>query len=286
MKWLEEATCLDGLVERVRSVTSDLSDRAGTRSVLSGTPLRHPAHPAAVTTCIGFFSSAVVLDWTTTHHRRWASRRLIELGILSAGPAVVTGWSDWLDTAGAESRVGLVHATANSIGLGFMTLSFGERVLGRSGRVSALCGAMAFSAGGWLGGHLAYSMGVGTDTNAFETGPSEWTAMDEVSDDDNPVVCTDVDGVRLVVIEHEDSVHVLADRCSHRGGPLSEGELTADGCIRCPWHKSEFDITSGAVRHGPATIPQPTYEVRETASTKEVRRSEPRALRNNTVRIH
>jgi hypothetical protein len=39
---------------------------------------------------------------------------LIRLGVISALPAVATGWSDWLDTDGAESRVGLVHAVASA----------------------------------------------------------------------------------------------------------------------------------------------------------------------------
>ena len=34
---------------------------------------------------------------------------------------------------------------------------------------------------------------------------------------------------------------VLANRCSHRGGPLAEGDLNA-GCLRYPWHGSEFHL--------------------------------------------
>jgi hypothetical protein len=35
-------------------------------------------------------------------------------GCAAAVPTALTGWSDWLDTTGAERRVGLVHAAANS----------------------------------------------------------------------------------------------------------------------------------------------------------------------------
>jgi nitrite reductase/ring-hydroxylating ferredoxin subunit len=141
-------------------------------------------------------------------------------------------------------------------------------------------------AGGWLGGHLAYSLGVGVDTNAFETGPSEWTAVSVVRDGDAPLARAGADGVGLVFVESDYAIHVLADRCSHRGGPLSEGELTGDGCIQCPWHGSQFVITTGGVCRGPATIPQPTYEVRGSGSNRKVCRSESRALRNNTVRTY
>ncbi|NEO84724.1 MAG: Rieske 2Fe-2S domain-containing protein [Spirulina sp. SIO3F2] len=33
---------------------------------------------------------------------------------------------------------------------------------------------------------------------------------------------------------------VLSDRCSHRLAPLSEGRITADGCLECPYHGWAF----------------------------------------------
>jgi nitrite reductase/ring-hydroxylating ferredoxin subunit len=54
---------------------------------------------------------------------------------------------------------------------------------------------------------------------------------------------------------------VLADRCSHLSGPLSDGELD-DGCITCPWHGSVFRLSDGSVARGPATAPQPVFETR------------------------
>ena len=76
---------------------------------------------------------------------------------------------------------------------------------------------------------------------------------------------------------------VLANRCSHRGGPLAEGDLVG-GCLRCPWHGSEFDVTTGQVRRGPATMGQPVYQARVQAGNLQVRRDEPRSLRVNPVR--
>jgi nitrite reductase/ring-hydroxylating ferredoxin subunit len=49
-------------------------------------------------------------------------------------------------------------------------------------------------------------------------------------------------------------------KCTHRGGPLSEGAL--DGStVTCPWHGSQFDVCTGAVRRGPADNPLETYPV-------------------------
>jgi len=47
----------------------------------------------------------------------------------------------------------------------------------------------------------------------------------------------------------------------------------------CPWHGSAFDLDDGSVRHGPATAPQPRFEVRiaDGLVTARVRRPEQEA---------
>jgi nitrite reductase/ring-hydroxylating ferredoxin subunit len=67
--------------------------------------------------------------------------------------------------------------------------------------------------------------------------------------------------VPVVVIRDGRAVHVLAGRCSHLSGPLSDGELDA-GRLTCPWHGSAFRITDGSVARGPATAPQPVFSTR------------------------
>ena len=49
-------------------------------------------------------------------------------------------------------------------------------------------------------------------------------------------------------------------KCTHRGGPLSEGKL--DGStVTCPWHRTQFNVCTGAVLRGPAIEPIKTYRV-------------------------
>ena len=60
--------------------------------------------------------------------------------------------------------------------------------------------------------------------------------------------------VPVVVIRDGERVHVLADRCSHLSGPLSDGDYH-DGCLSCPWHGSTFRVADGSVARGPATAP-------------------------------
>ena len=76
-------------------------------------------------------------------------------------------------------------------------------------------------------------------------------------------------------------VTAFADRCSHRGAPLHEGEVSG-GCVTCPWHDSVF-AADGTVLSGPATRPQPVLDVRVVDGRVQVRRHEERTLRTNPV---
>ena len=75
---------------------------------------------------------------------------------------------------------------------------------------------------------------------------------------------------------------VMESRCTHRGGPLYDGHVDAD-CIECPWHGSRFDRRTGAVEAGPATAPQPVYEVELDDGAVMIRREEAGGLRRNPV---
>jgi nitrite reductase/ring-hydroxylating ferredoxin subunit len=61
-----------------------------------------------------------------------------------------------------------------------------------------------------------------------------------------------------------DPDEAIGARCGHLGGPLPEGSIVRHGasrCVECPWHGSVFRTDDGTVVHGPATAPQPAYEV-------------------------
>lgn len=279
---VERAEGLDGAVSQVRSITQRWLSPDPLRRLLSGTDLGHPAHPMLVQLPIGFWTSAWVMDLAGLGRTKVA-RDLVGLGVLTAIPTVASGLSDWIDTDGAEARVGLVHAAANATAVACFSVSWWRRRAGRHGGFFwSMLGATVATVGGFLGGHLAYSLGVGVDTNAFETGPDEWTAV-RGSVPTEPLVARTVGGVRVLVAQTGDARFALADRCSHRGGPLSEGTVD-DGCVTCPWHGSRFDLDTGIPTRGPASVPQPTYESRVVGDKLELRRPEWRALRQRAVR--
>jgi len=53
------------------------------------------------------------------------------------------------------------------------------------------------------------------------------------------------EGKEVALFNVNGSFYALESSCTHRGGPLGQGEL--EGCIvSCPWHGWTFDVTSGA----------------------------------------
>jgi nitrite reductase/ring-hydroxylating ferredoxin subunit/uncharacterized membrane protein len=253
------------------------------KDLLSGTWLGHPVHPMLVGLPIGAWVGASLLD--ATPGGAAAARHLVGFGVVAAAPTALCGVADWSDTTGSEQRIGVLHAALNTAAVGLYGLSWlARRRSGRGGAALSLAGAAALAAAGYLGGHLSYAMGVGVDTNAFHTGPTDWTAVDIETGDiaEGEVKVAVAANTSLIVTRDRDVVRVLGNRCSHRGGPLAEGSLK-DGCVVCPWHESAFDLETGEVRRGPATLPQPVYQARSDHGPIEVRRDEPRSLRLNPV---
>ncbi|MFL6026160.1 MAG: Rieske 2Fe-2S domain-containing protein [Friedmanniella sp.] len=267
---LEEASVLDGPAGKLADVVAPLFSNRIVRQVASGTLIGHPLHPLLVTLPIGAWSSSLLFDALGDDE---AASALVVLGIATAVPTAFTGLHDWSSTNGAERRVGLLHATANSIALSSYTASWFARRSGRRGLgvLLSLLGMGAVSGGGWLGGHLSYAMGVGVDTTAFQHSEEEWTDLGEPSQVVAGVLTpADLDGVPVVLTRLPDRIVAYADRCTHRGGPLHEGKLV-DGCIQCPWHGSRFDPSTGEVRRGPASMPQRRYETRVVGGRVEVK---------------
>jgi nitrite reductase/ring-hydroxylating ferredoxin subunit len=71
----------------------------------------------------------------------------------------------------------------------------------------------------------------------------------------------EVGGKRIAVANVGGHYYAFDDVCTHRGCPLTEGELEGD-VVTCGCHFSEFSVRTGAVLTGPATVPQGTYAVR------------------------
>ena len=263
---LESAEQLDPVVKKAETLFGAILKPRWLRDLLHGVPLGHPLHPVAVQVPVGAWVSAAFLDLVPGASK--ASRVLVGIGVLSALPAIVTGWTDWLYLHDQQKRVGVVHAATNSIALGLYTLSFIQRGRG-GGKVLAFAGLGVASAGAFLGGHLAYRQAAGANhtEDVPHLFPAGWHPLGSLTDlPEGELHRAEVAGQPLLIVRRGDTVHVLSNTCSHLSAPLDEGTLigahTDNPCVECPWHQSTFALKTGDVVHGPATSPQPRFETR------------------------
>ncbi len=67
------------------------------------------------------------------------------------------------------------------------------------------------------------------------------------------------DEVCLANVDGE--LYAIGNVCTHAGCSLSDGWLE-EAIVECACHGSRFDLTTGQPVRGPASRPEPTYEVK------------------------
>jgi nitrite reductase/ring-hydroxylating ferredoxin subunit/uncharacterized membrane protein len=239
----------------------------------------HPIHPSLIvypfaflTGAFGFNLGASILrrdDW------RLVADRLVPAGVTAGLAAAIPGVIDYLNSVPPRSSAkerATTHALLNSAGLVLFTAS---SLLGGRGRRRLLplllqaAGSGALSAAAYMGGTLVYRNQIGVDHRYADAG--KWTEEARGGDPQALAAAANGLGVDQMKLVHSDQGRVVVactekgaaafdDRCTHKGGPLSDGVLIC-GTVQCPWHGSQFDVHTGEVRRGPATEAVHTYHV-------------------------
>jgi len=261
VSYLERAKGLDRLSGPGQRIAR-LLPPGRVRDALHGVQLGHPLHPALVQVPAGTWLSASFLDMWPGNET--ASRRLVLAGLAASVPAALAGAADWSEQHEQQMRVGVVHAFANAAAVACYAVSIASPGRARGLRLAGLAAA---AVGGFLGGHIAYRQSAGA--NQTEPVPHlvepGWHDLMPAADfavlAERQPVKRMLGDVPIVIIKDRERTHVLAGRCGHLSGPLSDGEYR-DGCLTCPWHGSAFRVSDGAVAHGPATAPQPVFRTR------------------------
>jgi nitrite reductase/ring-hydroxylating ferredoxin subunit/uncharacterized membrane protein len=272
---LEEARALDGVSDRLQSAVDAAVKPQRLRDLLHGTWLGHPLHPVLVQVPVGAFLSAAVLDLVPGARR--AATTLIAVGTAAVAPAAAAGWLDWSQMTKDRRRVGLVHAAANATAAGLYAASLIARLRGRDGRALAYAGLSVAGAGAYLGGHLAYAQGGGTNHAAPELDrvAEDWTVVGSLASlPDGKTAVRKVGDVQVLFYRVGGRVTAMIERCSHESGPLGEGDVIGSGsqaCVVCPWHGSTFRLADGAAVRGPAANDQPVLPARVREGMVEVR---------------
>jgi nitrite reductase/ring-hydroxylating ferredoxin subunit len=52
----------------------------------------------------------------------------------------------------------------------------------------------------------------------------------------------------VLLVNLKGQVYAVANRCPHMGAALAKGEVTDEGAIVCPRHRSAFDLRTGDVK--------------------------------------
>jgi nitrite reductase/ring-hydroxylating ferredoxin subunit/uncharacterized membrane protein len=286
----KNAKWLDGFANVFGAIVDGFYKLPGTaviKNVLHGTwPLGHPLHPAITDITIGAYTGAVALDAYYLVSGDTALVRaadfVLVLAQLSSILAIVSGLTDWKDTFGEERRTGMLHGLIMIAAM----FAFGASLLIRAnGDLDARTLAIAFSTLGWItvlvgaffGGEMPYGYGTQVNRQAWSEQSTKWQKLEIAAkdlEDRKPVVGTTKGGTEVFVAKIDDKIHAMGNKCTHAGGPLNEGTwVGADLCeIQCPWHGSVFCAKDGGVRNGPATFPEPVFEVRVSdAGAVEVR---------------
>jgi nitrite reductase/ring-hydroxylating ferredoxin subunit/uncharacterized membrane protein len=273
--WIEQLDALDALSEPLQQCARRVIPQGSQlKELLSGTRLGHPLHPPLTDVVVGAWTSALLLDLLGGERSQEAADGLVGAGIIAAVPTAAAGLSDWAELRGERRRVGFVHALGNGTALLLHVFSLVARRRGDRPRAigMSMFGYAVASGSAWLGGHLSFTYGVGVNQTAFDEAPKEWTpVLDEADLVEGKLVRGRADTLSVLLLRKGEHLHALDDRCSHRGCSLHEGTLNDDS-VTCPCHGSTFRF-DGTIVKGPATAPQPAFDVRSHDGKIEIRAS-------------
>ena len=280
---------LERVADFVQKVTEGIYKVLGApgrmlRNLLHGTTvLGHPLHPAVTDLPMGAWMVGVVLDYLAIYGHFVPPEGgdiALLVGVIAAAVAVASGYTDFQETVGHERRLALTHGLTMTLVFVVEVVSVFLRWLGGSGAHPAAvglatAGLVLVILGGYIGGHVVYSMGTVVNRNAFYNGPEDF--VDVGASDDFPE-----DAMRRVMVEdlpalltrQRGKLCAIGAVCTHAGGPLDEGTLE-NGRVTCPWHGSIFDVCTGAVKGGPATFDEPQLVVREDGGRVSVKPAVP-----------
>lgn len=247
----------------------------------------HPLHPILIAFPIAFGTGCLLADlagvlggWPTI----WTTGAYLSVAAVVGGLAAgVPGFVDYVGVIPPNSSAkkrGTYHMLVNVTALAVLAAGWlfrdPDTLRPGVGTIAAEAAGMGLmTVGGWLGATLIYRNQIAVDHRYASAGkwkeqhvegkPGEAVAVagpDELKPGQMKLL--HVGGRRVVLCRTEAGYAACDDHCTHRGGSLAGGVLV--GCVvACPWHGSQFDVRTGAVRAGPAGSPIATYRVEESA---------------------
>jgi uncharacterized membrane protein/nitrite reductase/ring-hydroxylating ferredoxin subunit len=241
----------------------------------------HPLHPILIVFPIAFFIGAFIVDVVAALNEStvyWQLGKYLELGgIIGALAAAIPGIIDFVYTvppkSSAKSRAAK-HGLLNTTMLLLFIGAFFFRQNESSFTIIAIeaVGVILLSIAGWMGGTLVYRNQIGVDPRYANAGKwkesyfGQSSGLVEVADlnelQPDQMKLLHFADKRVVLGKTANGYVAFNDRCTHKGASLAGGSMIS-GTVQCPWHGSQFDTESGAVKAGPACDGISVYKVEE-----------------------
>jgi nitrite reductase/ring-hydroxylating ferredoxin subunit/uncharacterized membrane protein len=237
----------------------------------------HPIHPMIVPFPFVFLAGGwgfgVAAAASGNKDLKTVSRYLVPTGLAAGLLAAIPGLIDYLGSVPPQSSAkerATKHALLNVASLALFSLGWlAGKTRNRYLPVALQSvGVTTMSMAGWMGGTLVYRNQIGVDHRYAHAG--KWQeeklpdprALDEAAHGlaVNQMKLVHAGDRRVVVARTGKGYVAFQDRCTHKGGPLSDGVL-ACGVVQCPWHGSQFDVRTGHVKAGPAEKDIETYKI-------------------------
>jgi nitrite reductase/ring-hydroxylating ferredoxin subunit/uncharacterized membrane protein len=240
----------------------------------------HPLHPMLVAFPIGLLVTSFVFDliarWRDLPSLALAAWYCVIAGLVGAAIAAVPGIIDLFSIVPSDSEArsrGYLHALTNAFVIAVFIADAAYRgtpdaMPDNTSLILSAIGVILIGVSGWLGAMLVYQNQIAVDhlyANAAghrEVKLNDWNRpvckASEIQE--GQLILAEIQGARVAIGRCAQGVMAFSDRCTHAGGPLSDGALV--GCtVQCPWHGSQFDVVTGRVVAGPAEEKIITYDV-------------------------
>jgi nitrite reductase/ring-hydroxylating ferredoxin subunit/uncharacterized membrane protein len=262
------------------------------KDFLEGKPLRHPLHPMLVHFPIGLFLLSLLLDLASLAFPSAPglvgdSFYAMLLGVITALAAAVPGFVDYTDirsdhpakrTATAHLTLNLIVVALYGINLGVRSSSLVDPKIHSVPLILSFIAIALLSVSGYLGGRLVYDDGISVGRHKRGTPTPETTlrlsAANVANDGDlafvpipeadrlgeRETLRVEIDGQVITIAKIDENFYAFQEFCTHRFGPLSEGAFEGFN-VQCPWHNSCFDVRTGKVTQGPATVDLKSFKV-------------------------
>ena len=235
-----------------------------------------------------FGSACLDVVGRATGRRTWfqTASHMNALGLGTALAAAVPGLIDYVFAVPPKSsgkQRATDHMFANLSALTLFALARAGRRRDAEPRAWSiaveLAGTGLMTVAGWLGGTLVYRNQIAVEHLTANAGSHEVAVLPERETVDAGAIDElDVDQMkllrvgdrRIVFARTEKGYVAFDDRCTHKGGSLADGSLVC-GTVQCPWHGSQFDVSTGKATQGPAEESIGTYEVEEREGRIHIR---------------